>query len=112
MGSLNDKVRKARRSATNLEASIAAGETVNRNAKTAGVRLSMAEERVAKKVLQPRIKIDRSRTAARAVGIEKMQEKKAAAKRAAAAIGNAPAAKKVSTKKAVAKTTTKKSGKK
>lgn len=94
MGSLNDKVRKARRSATNLEASIAAGETVNRNAKTAGVRLSMAEERVAKKVLQPRIKIDRSRTAARAVGIEKMQEKKAAAKRAAAAIGNAPADKK------------------
>jgi hypothetical protein len=94
MGSLNDKVRKARRGATNLEASITAGETVNRNAKTAGVRLSMAEERAAKKVLQPRIKIDRSRTAARAVGIEKMQEKKAAAKRMAAAVGNAPASKK------------------
>jgi hypothetical protein len=98
MGSLNDKVRKARRGATNLEASITAGETVNRNAKTAGVRLSMAEERAAKKVLQPRIKIDRSRTAARAVGIEKMQEKKAAAKRMAAAVGNAPASKKTTDK--------------
>ena len=101
MASLNDKVRKARRGATNLEASITAGETVNRNAKTAGVRLSMAEERVAKKVLQPRIKIDRSRTAARAVGIEKMQTKKAAAKRAAAAIGNSPAAKKTAKPKPV-----------
>ena len=107
MGSLNDKVRKARRSATNLEASIAAGETVNRNAKTAGVRLSMAEERVAKKVLQPRIKIDRQRTAARGMAIEKVQEKKAAAKRAAAAIGNAPASKKSTVKENNKKTAAK-----
>jgi hypothetical protein len=107
MGSLNDKVRKARRAATNLEANIAAGETVNRNAKTAGVRLSMAEERAAKKVLQPRIKIDRSRTAARAVGIEKREIKKAATKRMAAAIGNAPASKKTTAKANVVKKTAK-----
>jgi hypothetical protein len=107
MGSLNDKVRKARRNATNLEASIAAGETINRNAKTAGVRLSMAEERAAKKVLQPRIKIDRERTAARGMAIEKIQEKKAAAKRAAAAIGNAPASKKSTAKENNKKTAAK-----
>ena len=107
MASLNDKVRKARRNATNMEVGIAANETVNRNAKTAGVRLSMAEERAARKVLQPRMKLERQRTASRAVAIEKMQAKKAAAKRAAAAVGNAPASKKVA-----AKTTTKKSGKK
>jgi hypothetical protein len=107
MGSLNDKVRAARRAATNLEANIAAGETVNRNAKTAGVRLSMAEERAAKKVLQPRIKIDRSRTAARGMAIEKIQEKKAAAKRAAAAIGNAPANKKTTAKANAVKTVAK-----
>jgi hypothetical protein len=93
MGSLNDKVRKARRNATNMEVGIAANETVNRNAKTAGVRLSMAEERAAKKVLQPRMKLDRSRTASRAVAIEKTQTKKQAAKRMAAAIGNSPASK-------------------
>jgi hypothetical protein len=98
MGSLNDKVRKARNKATSLETGIAAYETVERNARTAGVRLSMAEERKAAKTLQPRMKLDRQRTAARAVGIEKAQEKKAAAKRAAAAIGNAPASKKNTTK--------------
>jgi hypothetical protein len=106
MASLNDKVSKARRNATNLETYIAANETVGRNAKTAKVRLDMAEERAAVKVLQPRMKLDRQRTAARGVAIQKVQEKKAAAKRAAAAIGNSPAAKKT------AKATTKKSGKK
>ena len=88
MASLNDKVRKARNKATSLETGIAAYETVARNANTAKVRLSMAEERKAAKTLQPRMKLDRQKTAARAVGIEKMQTKKAAAKRAAAAIGN------------------------
>jgi hypothetical protein len=87
MASLNDKVRKARNNASSLETGIAASKTVDRNAKTAGVKLSMAEERAAKKVLQPRMKLDRERTAARGKAIEKMQEKKAAAKRAAAAIG-------------------------
>ena len=106
MASLNDKVRKARRSASSLETSIAANETVNRNAKTAGVRLSMAEERAAAKILRPRMSQDRKKTAARAVAIEKMQTKKAAAKRAAAAIGNSPAA-----KKTVKKAATKKAGK-
>jgi hypothetical protein len=91
--SLGDKVRKARRTATDLETGIAAYETVNRNAKAGKVRLSMAEERAAAKVLQPRMAQDRKKTAARGVAIEKMQTKKAAAKRAAAAVGNAPAKK-------------------
>ncbi len=92
---INDRVRKARRNASSLETSIAASKTVDRNAKAAGVNLSMAEERAAKKVLQARMKIDRGKTAARAVGIEKMQEKKAAAKRAAAATGNPDVKKKL-----------------
>jgi len=94
MGSLEDKVRKARRAATNSSVASAANKTVNRNAKTAGVKLSRAEEITAMKVVGPRMKLDRQRTASRAVGIEKMQTKKAAVKRAAAAIGNAPAKKK------------------
>jgi hypothetical protein len=96
MASLEDKVRRARNSATKIETGIAANQTVGRNAKAAGVKLSMAEERKATKTLQSRMQIDRSRTAARAAGIEKMQEKKAAARRAAAAVGNAAPKKKVS----------------
>jgi hypothetical protein len=101
MASLNDKVRKARFNASKMETSIAANETVNRNAKTAKVRLTMAEERAATKTLKPRMQLDRSKTAARAVGIEKMQTKKAAAKRAAAAIGNSSASKKPTSKATV-----------
>lgn len=112
MGSLEDKVRNARRLTLQNEVASTAYKTVNSNAKTAGVKLSRAEELAAMKVVGPRIKLDRQRTASRAVGIQKMQEKKAAAKRAAAATGNMPAAKKVATKKAAAKTTAKKSGKK
>ena len=104
MASLSDKVRKARNAATDIESHIAATKTVGRNAKTAGVKLSMAEERAAVKTLQPRISQDRKKTAARGAAIEKMQAKKAAAKRAAAAIGYSE------TKKA--KPSTKKSGKK
>jgi hypothetical protein len=94
MASLEDKVRKARRNASSMQTGKAARETVNRNAKTAGVNLTMAEERKAKEFLEARMKIDRGKTAARAVGIKKMQDKKAAARRAAAAVGNAPAKKK------------------
>ena len=107
MASLNDKVRKARINATNSATVSTAYKTVQRNAKTAGVKLSRAEELAAMKVVGPRIKLDRQRTASRATAIEKMQIKKAAAKRAAAAIGNAPA-----TKKQAPKATTKKTGKK
>ena len=99
--SLKDKVSKARNKATNLETGIAAYETANRNAKASGVRLSMAEERKAVKTLQPRMSQDRKKTVARGVAIEKREAKKAAAKRAAAAVGNAPA------KKAVIKPTAK-----
>jgi hypothetical protein len=94
-GPLNEKVRKARNKATKIETGIAANETVSRNAKAAKVKLSMAEERKAAKTLQSRMQIDRSKTEARAVGIEKREIKKAAAKRAAAAVGNATAKKRV-----------------
>ena len=93
MGALEDKARKARNNATGIETYIAANETVGRNAKAAKVKLTMGEERKATKVLQDRIKIDRGKTAARGAGIQKMQEKKSAAKRAAAAVGNVPAKK-------------------
>jgi hypothetical protein len=93
MGALEDKVRKARRNATGMEASIAANETVSRNAKTAGISLSMAEERKAAKVLKPRIKLDRGKTAARGMAILKREEKKTDAKRMNAATGNVPKAK-------------------
>jgi len=110
--SLSDKVRKARFNASSGEVDIAAGQTVYRNAKTGKVNLSMGEERNAKKIIAPRMTQDRNKTLARGEAMLKRETKKAAAKRAAIAIGNAPASKKVSTKKAVAKTTTKKSGKK
>jgi hypothetical protein len=99
MASLNDKVRKVRRNASKMETSIAANKTVNRNAKAGKVRLSMAEERAAVKVLKPRMQLDRSKTAARAVGIEKREIKKAAVKRAAIAIGNSLTSKKSAIKK-------------
>jgi regulator of protease activity HflC (stomatin/prohibitin superfamily) len=110
MASLNDKVRKARNKASGMETRIAASETVLRNADTAKLRLSMAEERAAAKVLRPRMKLDRQRTLARGVAIEKREAKKTAAKRAAAAIGNSPAAKKAVAKK-VAKAVVKKKSK-
>ena len=85
---MDKKVSAARRAATNMKTGNAARETVDRNAKTAGVKLSVAEKRAAQKVLQARIKIDRGKTAARGAAIQKVQEKKAAAKRMAAATGN------------------------
>jgi hypothetical protein len=122
MASLNDKVRKARNKASSMETGIAASQTVLRNADAAKLRLSMAEERAAAKVLRPRMKLDRERTLARGVAIEKREAKKKAAERASAAIGNPPKKKGVSAgviaaaKKAKpstkAKATTKKSGKK
>jgi hypothetical protein len=111
MARLSDRARKAVRNASSVETGVATYETINRNAKAAGVKLTMAEERAAAKVLEPRIRLDRKKTAARAVNIEKMQAKKSAAKRAAAAIGNSPAAKKAAPKPA-AKTRLKESTKK
>jgi len=109
---MDKKVSAARRAATNMKTGNAARETVDRNAKTAGVKLSVAEKRAAQKVLQARIKIDRGKTAARGAAIQKVQEKKAAAKRMAAATGNSqskvtPKAKPATASKATAKPTTK-----
>jgi hypothetical protein len=109
MASLNDKVRKARNKASGMEVGINASETVLRNADAAKLRLSMAEERAAAKVLRPRIKLDRQRTLARGVAIEKREAKKKAAERASAAVGNPPATKK---KTSMTKSTVKKTGKK
>jgi hypothetical protein len=93
MGALEDKARKAKVNATKMETGIAARETVARNAKTAKVNLSMREEQKATKVLKDRMQIDRSKTAARATAIEKVQGKKEAVKRANAATGNMTKAK-------------------
>ncbi len=68
--SLDNKVRAARRAATNTKTGNAARETVDRNAKTAGVKLSVAEKRAAQKILQARMKIDRGKTAARGAAIQ------------------------------------------
>jgi hypothetical protein len=103
---LKEKVQSARFNASPGEVSIAAGQTVYRNAKTGKVNLSMGEEEKAIKTLTPRMAQDRKKTLARGVAIEKREAKKAAAKRAAAAIGNSPATKKT------AKSATKKAGKK
>ena len=114
MASLSERARKAKNAATKDAAKYAAGDTVIRNAEAAGIKdLTTAEFKKARKTLQPRIRIDRQKTAARAAGIEKMQAKKTAAKRAAAAIGNTPAAKKTAPKTAAKtrlKATTKKKG--
>lgn len=118
MEELRSKVRKAKNAADKLNTRIAAGETVQRNAETAGVKnLTTAEFEKARKIIQPRMRQDRKKTAARGAAILKMQEKKAAARRAAAAVGNAPAKKKVSAgviaaaKKAAAKKPAKKTTK-
>jgi hypothetical protein len=112
--SLSEKARKAKNAATKDAAKYAAGDTVIRNAEAAGIKdLTTAEFKKARKTLQPRIRVDRQKTAARAAGIEKMQAKKTAAKRAAAAIGNTPASKKTAPKPAAKtrlKATTKKKG--
>ena len=86
MGALEDKARKARIAAK--EAGSTARDTARRNASTAGIKLTMGEERKATKVLKDRIQIDRSKTAARATNIAKTQAKKTAAKRVATATGN------------------------
>jgi hypothetical protein len=91
---LSDKVQKARFNASPGEVAIAAGQTVYRNAKTGKVNLTMGEEEKAKKTLTPRMTQDRKKTLARGEAILKRETKKAAAKRAAAAIGNSPATKK------------------
>jgi len=109
-----EQVFYARNAAAKSAVKYAAGDTVQRNAETAKVSLSSKEFEKARNILKPRMQLDRSRTAARGVAIEKMQEKKAAAKRAAAAIGNSTVTKKAAAKpmakpatKAPAKTTTK-----
>ena len=106
--SLSDKVFDARVKAGKTNVAFDASDTVRRNAKAAKVELTIPEERRAAKLLRGRMQTDRSRTAARGMAIEKTQAKKQAAKRLAAATGNAPATK----KKAAAKPTTKKTGKK
>jgi hypothetical protein len=94
MASLRDKVTAAKIKARKDVTGYDAGDTVMRNANTAKIDLTTKEFKAAKKVLEPRMALDRKKTAARAVAIEKREIKKAAAKRAAAAIGNSPAAKK------------------
>ena len=112
MAYLSDRASKAVANARKDRTKSAAGATVRKNVEAAGIKnLTDDEFKKARSILQPRMRLDRKKTAARAVGIEKMQAKKAAVKRAAAAIGNAPMAKKAAVKK-VAKAVVKKNGKK
>ena len=97
MGALEDKVRKARRISTPMEVNSAARKTVDRNAKTAGVKITLAEKNKASGILYDRMKLDRGKTAARGAAIEKVQAKKQAAKRMNAATGNVTKAKAKST---------------
>jgi hypothetical protein len=104
----SERGQKAVNAATKDSAYYAAGDTVQRNAEAAGIKdLSTAEFKKARKIIQPRIRADRKRTEARAIGIERREAKKTAAKRAAAAIGNSPAAKKAASKPAAKKTAVK-----
>ena len=88
MGSLSDKVRKARILASKPKVRAAARETAARNAKSSGMNLTPKEETKAAKVLSSRMQIDRSRTASRAVSIAKTQAKKNVTKRLASATGS------------------------
>jgi hypothetical protein len=99
MAQYSDKTIKAKRAANKQEVAISAMETASRNAQTAKVTLSPSETRKATKVLRDRMQIDRSKTAARAVAIEKVQAKKRTASNIAAATGNVAKAKPTVTKK-------------
>jgi hypothetical protein len=116
MASIADKARKAKNLATETFGSVSLSKTkklANQNAKAAGKKLTPSEENRAAKIMQTRRQNDRDRTAARGASIEKMQAKKATAKRMVAAVAGAPAAKNVAPKPAVKsrlKATTKKKG--
>ena len=102
---LSERARKAVNASGSDSAYYAANDTVQRNAEAAGIKdLTTAEFNKARKIIRPRIRLDREKTAARAIAIDKREAKKTAAKRSAAAIGNTPAAKKAATKPAAKKT--------
>jgi hypothetical protein len=72
MGALQDKARKARSLATEVYGSVSLGDTKNlasKNAKAAGKKLTLSEEKRAAKIMQTRRQNDRDRTAARATFI-------------------------------------------
>lgn len=89
MASIADKARKAKNLATESFGGVSVGKTkkiVKENAKAAGKKLTPSEASRATKIVQARRQNDRDRTAARGAGIEKMQAKKATAKRMIAAV--------------------------
>ena len=62
MGSLRDKVSNAKIKARKDVTGYAAGDTVMRNVKAAGVKdLTTAEFKAARKSIQPRMELDRKR---------------------------------------------------
>ncbi len=107
MKSPKDKAAKARSMATEVFGSVSPGDTrrlASQNAKAAGKKLSLAEEKRAAKIMQPRRQNDRDRTAARATfitGPNSPASKRAVASRISAAISGPM--KKAVAKKAVAK---------
>ena len=86
--SLKDKARQARINANKLETSFAASDTVNRNAKTAKVNLTIAEENAARKAIKGNMQAERERTASRAEYIANREEAKSKEARIQAATGS------------------------
>ena len=107
MGSLNDKVSKAKDKARQAKIYYNdAGNIANKVAKTAtGQDLTVAERQRAGKIIQARRVIDTGKTAARGVAIQKMQEKKAAKERMTAAVSGGVSKKATPKPKATSKTT-------
>jgi len=107
MASLEDRARKARNLATETFGSVSRSKTkklVNQNAKSAGKKLTPAQEKRATDIMQTRRQNDRNRTATRAAFIAGPNSPRA--KRAdteAMAAGVTGASKKMATKKAAAK---------
>ena len=105
MGALEDKARKARNLATETFGSVSRAKTkdlVNQNAKTAGKKLTPAQEQRATDIMQTRRQNDRDRTAARAkfiAGSNSPRAKRAdAAAMAAGVTGSAKAKPKATAK--------------
>ena len=95
MGALEDKVRKAKDKAKEAKYYYRDSQKIaDKVAKTAtGQDLTMAEKIRAGKIIQGRRTVDTAKTVARGVGIQKMQEKKAAKERLTAAVSGGTKAK-------------------
>ena len=106
MASLEDKARKARQLATETFGSVSRSKTkklANQNAKTAGKKLTYAQEKRATDIMQTRRQNDRNRTASRATFIAGPNSPRAKRAEAAAITAGVTGASKKAAPKATAK---------